>query len=144
MKGFLGLFDFSSKADRHAGPNRRQSLRYASDAEVSLGWWDGDDFRRVEGVVLDISQGGAAVAVPEGVVPPLGTAHVLLSEDGGADWIDVMILSGRQAPSGGVILHLQFLGDGSYAFFRSALPGTALDGHGITYESGEFNPRDWR
>ncbi|WP_169978589.1 PilZ domain-containing protein [Tautonia rosea] len=147
MKSLLGLFDFSSKPDRVSkptGPNRRQSIRYGADAEIAIGWWEGDDFQRVVGALLDISQGGAAVVVSGQHVPPEGTAHMLLAEDGGADWLDVIILSIRREPAGPVILHLQFVGDGSYAFFRSALPGTDLGGRGIAYESGEYDPRDWR
>ncbi len=64
-----GLKALILKAIRAESPERRHGIRHeAGGCEVWVGWWSGDDFGAIRGIVRDIGRGGAKVVL--GVRPP--------------------------------------------------------------------------
>lgn len=145
LRNLLGLsLNSGGRRGKSGGENRRLSTRYSSNAAILFGWWDGDEFRSAEAALLDISQGGASIAVRGAEAPPTGPAHLRLSESGREDWADVEVLAVRRLSASASVAHLQFRGGCSYAIFRDVLNGTDLNGEGPHYDSAEFDTRYWR
>ena len=64
-----GLMALILKAIRAEAPERRGGIRHeAGGREIWVGWWSGDDFGAIRGLVRDIGRGGAKVVL--GVRPP--------------------------------------------------------------------------
>ncbi|WP_152052472.1 PilZ domain-containing protein [Tautonia marina] len=144
LRTLLGFPSKNSQRCRPEGRNRRQSIRYASEVPIELGWWEEDEFRSIDGTLLDISHGGAAVVLaPESILPE-GNVHLRLADISESAWVAVEIRAVRPLKQGAKVAHLQFDGGCSYAFFRKALPATHLDSMGASYASGEFDTRSWR
>lgn len=144
LRTLLGFSTKDRRQRRPEDPNRRQSNRYASGVPVVLGWWIEDEFRSIDGTLLDVSQGGAAVVLAPEANPPEENAHLRLAEGSESPWVAVEVRSVQPSKGGAKIAHLQFDGGCSYAFFRKAMPATHLDSMGVSYASGDFDTRSWR
>src|SRR4051812_27741699 len=84
-----------SVSERHAtpgGPDRRSAPRYRAIAgRAWIGWKDGRDFRRAAAWFLDVSQGGALLAVD--ALPPAGCpVWVRLDRDGPSEWSEARVV----------------------------------------------------
>jgi hypothetical protein len=140
------MFNFWQKASRKGsatGAEQRHSIRHRSGIPSILGWQEEGVFRSTSAVLLDVSQGGAAIFVDE-ATPSGGTAHLRLTEGSMTDWVDVEIRSARRLKNAQAVVHLRFADGCAYSFFRAAIPNTSLDGRGLRYDVDEYDSRHWR
>jgi hypothetical protein len=144
MKNLLRLLGLGPAGGAN-GPNRRAATRYASKADAVFGWGEGDEGRAAPAVLLDVSEGGAAVLVGGEYPPTSGTARIRLAGiSPESPWIEVEICNTRRVRRQVTAVHFRFLSGCSYRFFREAMSNAKMDGPAATFESAEFDTRLWR
>lgn len=119
-------------------PNRRKSVRYASQANRSwLAWQVDGENAQVPGRLWDISQSGASVLVE--TAPPLRaqeTAWIRMESPAPSDWVEASVVDvtpmtkkrfwGRDLVVGHLV-RVAFVGACPYEVFKSATHGNQLD-----------------
>ncbi len=106
VEGKGGLIDRILEAIRTNPADRRRDARHEGvEREVWVGWWTGDDFGAISGVLLNISRSGAQIVV--GCRPPAKTS-VWIYKDVAAGLASVRAEVVGQMPSPGGAYSVRF------------------------------------
>ena len=103
---------------------RRNAHRYAPARDnISLGWWEGREFRSIAARLRNLSLSGALVQLEKGAANPAGVkAWICLADQSPTHWVQAKTVEVcPESPETPCVLRLEFLDAFPYESFKKAV-----------------------